>query len=251
MKIKDYIRIWDDYYIHALKEKEYVPQNPALKKWFDSYSGTGNNQRDELHMPEPYLGNFETAKIVMINNNPGPVVEEFQNWDTGEAPRDLRNKVLEGEDHPYSEWAKDFIYFSRQDKGTKFWKPRLKFASNVLDQTLKPQDILGLELYPWHSNQFAANKFGNDVEIFNEYFLELIFDAQIKSVFLLRKASLDIAIKKGIDFKKLDENFAVRGLKVYLSKISGTIFVAIINGRTGFTSNPHDLQLIKESIKLM
>ncbi|GAB6181202.1 hypothetical protein JCM14036_25210 [Desulfotomaculum defluvii] len=248
MKLLKYLELWRNYYYQALTQGKYVPEDSFLNSYYHSYSSKNDETRrlDE-YMPEPYIGNFSTAKIAHININPGPIID-FQHWTEGEVAKSLHAEIIKGNKNVYDDWAKKFIYmdFENDNAGTKFMEPRVKYFESVLDCKLGKDDIVNMELYAWHSDKFG--KLRNTSEIFREYILEPLLDTQVKYVFLLRKPIVEATIKSGINLMKIEEQWSSGTLSVYVGKFRGKIFIGTVNFMRGYPGNKIDQDKIGEII---
>lgn len=250
MKLKEYKKLWEDYFINAIKKDIYIPENPVLRKYYDSYhSTTKGTDRLNEYIPEPYLGNFETAEIAQINLNPGPPID-FQNWVDGYEVNEIRNYILRGTEDTYERWAKKFIYmdYERNNKGTKFVKNRVKYFQNVLSRDdITKDDLLNIELYAWHSNKYG--KLENEKEIFREFILEPLMDTSIKYIFLLRNGVLDMAERVGIPLQKIDCEWHTDKLTVKMCKWKDRYFIGTKNNVPGYPGKAEDQKLVRDILR--
>lgn len=249
MNLKEYLKLWNDYYIDALTKNIIIPTNPLLLKYYESYQPISDSTQKKLeYIPEPFLGDVEKAKIAIINTNPGNVLK-CQNWETGDIPSKMKAFVDKGSSTPYSNWAKEFIYFDSPDDGGDFWNNRLKYINSLLNTPIAKEELFALEIYPWHSKEFDINKLKNIDYIFNKFILKPLSDLKnIKFVFLLRKPAIKAALEAGIDLNLIDANWKSKNLQVYIGKHDGKIFIGTINNFSGYPTSDADIQLLRELI---
>ena len=145
--------LWDAVTADWLDGQEILPA--ALEPWFASYSGKGAGRVTREAFAEPYLGDLRgTPRFVILGLNPGQAVLDFQARDGIFA-----NAIREG--GSYSAWAALNPYLSeawtRVHDRNRYHTSRLRFARAWLgDAALTPNELLTLELYPWHSKRVTA-----------------------------------------------------------------------------------------------
>jgi hypothetical protein len=108
-------------------------------------------------IPEPFIGNPETARLVLLNLNPGhgPTDEADHKRPAIKAAM-LKNLRWETRDYPF--YPYDPIF-----SGTgvaKWWQPRtreLKLESGLSDQAFSTR-LMVIEWFPYHSERFARHK---------------------------------------------------------------------------------------------
>lgn len=130
--------------------------SPPVRKWFLSYSGRGDGAVDLSVFPEPYIGPLAgsgTPALVMLGLNPGPPTPDFQSAD-GIFTRQIAQTS-------YSQWAGSGAYTSPKWEAAngrnKYHRDRLSFARRfVMNDDVQPEDLLYLELYPFHSKRVTA-----------------------------------------------------------------------------------------------
>lgn len=249
MKLTDYIKMWDNYFVESINDKSYIPKDIVLREYYDSYKAKGKNTiKQEKYMPEPFLGDFKNASVAIINKNPGGVLP-WQNWESGEVALKMRETSLTKDlEAPYSEWAKDFVYFKTNDGGGDFFRNRLKYMNYILEENYIADNLLNIELYPWHSSQFDNKKFDNDEFNFKEFVLDPLMDTNINFVFLLRKYVSDVAERCGLKFKLIDHTWNSSTLQVKISEYEGKVFIATENFIKGYPGNPEDKKYLKEIV---
>lgn len=163
MTAKDYVNFWDVY----------------VKKWYDDMSKVHSKSLicwDNFYQehpfdisslfyyrffPEPYFGNPHSEKLeaVFINLNPGTGGFEQEMFPKKSALLDLFGQKEHGS--LYSKTMEKLIAESLNTKpellpGTlKWWKNnRVKWVNTIFNKTVTLDNILGIELTPWHTTSF-------------------------------------------------------------------------------------------------
>lgn len=249
MNLKEYLNLWDNYYLDMLSNKIMIPTNTLLLKYYNSYQPIDNIAQKEIeYIPEPFLGDIEKAKVAIINTNPGNVLP-WQNWNTGDVPSKMKTYVNNGSTTPYSTWAKDFTYFESKEDGGDFWNNRLKYINSILNTPISKDELLALEIYPWHSKRFDINRLENLDYIFNEFILSPLSDLKnLKYVFLLRKPAIKAALESGIHLDLIDANWKSKNLQVYVGKHDSKVFIGTINNFSGYPTSDSDIQILKDLV---
>jgi hypothetical protein len=104
---------------------------------------------------EPYIGDLRgTPRFVILGLNPGQAVLDFQARD-GIFAKEIRKAGS------YSAWAASHPYlgetWTRVHRRNRYHSARLRFARGWLDDPgLTPNEMVTLELYPWHSRRVTA-----------------------------------------------------------------------------------------------
>lgn len=252
MKLNEYIKMWDNYFTEALKTENYIPTNPILKKYYDSYNVCeGDSKKEVDYIPEPFFGDIKKAKVIIINTNPGGELP-FQKWENGDFPNEMRESIEKGSQTPYSEWSSRFIYFEGEDKkGANFWKNRLKYINTLIDINITKENLVAFEIYPWHSKNFAKRKFKDKSSILKKFILEPIMDMEnVKYVFFLRTPTVEAMKESEIKFEDIQYNWESKDLKVSMANYKGKLFIGTINNHSGYpVIDGNDIKYLKEIVK--
>lgn len=257
MKLNEYITKWDNYFTEALKLKNYTPNDSILKNYYDSYDVLEGECKKEIdYIPEPFLGDINKARVVIINTNPGGVAP-FQKWENGEIQNDMKNIMDNGSNRPYSDWAKKFIYIydnidcNNEKIGKDFWRSRLNYINSVVDKKISEEELLAFEIYPWHSKSFNKEKLKNKNLILKEYILEPIMEMEkVEYVFFLRAPIVEAMKESGIKFDVIEHQWESKDLKVILSNYKGKVFVGTVNNQNGYPRiDGKDIKYLKEIVK--
>jgi len=151
MSARDHaIERWDDY-IHDWLTRPSSPPLPApFAEWFASYGGSVTKEA----MPEPYGGQWEAPRMVILGINPGEADLTFQGRN-GIFAREI------AELESYSAWAATDRYRLPPWEGrhgiNRYGRAQLNFARRWTDdEALSGTDLLTVEMYPWHSKNVTA-----------------------------------------------------------------------------------------------
>jgi len=145
------VSMWDAHVDRWLDGDDSL-QEP-LDAWWRSYAGKGAGAPTRNAFPEPFVGSFDRPKLVMLGLNPGVAVPELQG-----IAGDFSNAIR---DTSYSRWAAGDPYGSAawtnlRGKNT-YRAARLRFAERWLGEEVEGNELLTVELYPWHSEKVTAS----------------------------------------------------------------------------------------------
>src|SRR4051812_36618216 len=144
MTRRELARFWDEQLARWFRGQAFAP---ALERWRLAYDG----EVQEWAFPEPFVGDLlGSPRIVLLANNPGVAHEELQTRTGVFAP--------EITEQGFTAWAATQPYEGADSEWEKRYGPiahnrhRLDFARRFLgDQSVRFDDLLNVELYPWHS----------------------------------------------------------------------------------------------------
>jgi hypothetical protein len=185
---------WDAVTADWLGGEDVLPA--ALESWFASYSGRGAGQVTRNAFAEPYLGDLRgTPRFVILGLNPGQAVLGFQARDGIFA-----NAIREG--GSYSAWAAPNPYLSetwtRVHGRNRYHTARLRFAQGWLeDPGLTPNELLTLELYPWHSKRVTASIVPR-IDVVERFIWEPLAEIPVEFVFAFGKPWLAACQELGL-----------------------------------------------------
>jgi hypothetical protein len=205
---------WDEYLAGWVRGD--VPLPPMLRKWRDSYHGRGLGAVTADAMPEPFIGDWERAKLVTLGLNPGAADRPFQARG-GYFAEEIAKRG-------FSEWAKTDPYGSDlwEDKSTVngprkngrrvngYRAARVQFARRWLhDGGLGGADLLMLELYPWHSARVTA-AIKPPPGVLSEFIWEPLGEVDEQEVFAFGAPWLKVAEDLGLDRERRFERGSFR-----------------------------------------
>lgn len=130
------------------------PCDMGLAHILDAYSGGGKKQLELHAMPEPYVGNplsTEPIDAVMLTYNPGASGIE-QHHPNGSIVSQVRHST-------YYEIASTFMHPNTK----KWWEGRSKWPARLLEMEDCPCKVVGIDLFPWHSEQWGTLNFTPEV----------------------------------------------------------------------------------------
>ncbi len=116
-----------------------------------------NIKFDPFALPEPYFGDPEHNSVVILNYNPGPVMDVYQHYKRGKFITEAKA------DQDYYEFAKAFPYLKKykNNPGGKWWNTRRQWINRLSihapweqhDKIIKYAPF-AMEICPWHSDGF-------------------------------------------------------------------------------------------------
>jgi hypothetical protein len=192
--VKRVADFWDAVTADWLGGQDVLPA--ALEPWFASYRGKGAGRVTREVFAEPYLGDLRgTPRFVILGLNPGQAVLDFQARD-GIFTEAIRKASS------YSAWAAPNPYLSetwtRVYDRNRYHTARLRFARAWLgDATLTPNELLTLELYPWHSKRVTA-AIAPPIDIVEQFIWEPLAEISIELVFAFGKPWLRACQELGL-----------------------------------------------------
>jgi len=135
-----------------------IARNPtvAISSWAD-YCKQHDFEPQQFHthlMPMPWVGNLRTAKVFLLQLNPGVGAHDyFGEHRVPEYLAMLEANLKQSEDHAFPFLGPDFGWHG----GANYWQPKLKRVVDSLDGDWRrvAAGIAILELVPYHSREFA------------------------------------------------------------------------------------------------
>jgi hypothetical protein len=185
---------WDELTAAWLDGEDPLPD--PLPRWYDSYKGRGDGEVTRDAFAEPYVGDLRGApRMVILGLNPGRACLDFQGRN-GFFAREIRERGS------YSQWAAPFPYlgeqWSRVNGRNRYAWSRLCFARQWLeDDELAANQMLTLELYPWHSTRVTA-PISPDADIIEDFVWRPLADMPIEFVFAFGKPWLKVCNALGL-----------------------------------------------------
>ena len=179
---------WDEIIRRWLAGEDPMPD--PLPRWFASYNGRGDGAVSREAFAEPYGGDLRgQAPIVMLGLNPGRADFDFQGRD-GLFAADIRKLGS------YSAWMRTWPYLAPRWEATKgynrYTRSRLEFGRRWLEKPdLQLEDLLLMELYPWHSTNVTA-AIRPPAEIIDRFVWQPLAEHPAESIFAFGKPWLDV-----------------------------------------------------------
>lgn len=171
-----------------------VPQH--LLAWSRSYKGAGEGTVQLDAFPEPYIGNLatDTPSMVLLGLNPGQADLTFQGPEgtfTQEiATRSYRHWAAGG---PYTRAA-----WEKTNGHNVYHRNRVAFARRWHgNETVSPESLLGVELFPWHSRRVTA-AMRPPLDVLREWVWEPLAQIDVPHVFAFGKPWLAAAETAGL-----------------------------------------------------
>lgn len=185
---------WDELTAAWLAGGDPLPD--PLPGWYASYEGRGDGQVTRDAFAEPYVGDLRgTPRMVILGLNPGRACLDFQGRN-GIFAREIRERGS------YSAWAAPFPYLGEEwslvNGRNRYAWSRLRFARDWLeDQELAADQLLTLELYPWHSARVTA-PIRPPAEIIETFVWQPLADIQVELAFAFGKPWLGVCDALGL-----------------------------------------------------
>lgn len=128
---------------------------PADQRVVDRFNSRAKDEHRIIAdlLPEPHIGSFN-APVVLLNLNPGFSAEDYE-VHSRPAFRSALLRTIRGEASPYP-----FYYMdpTQNGAGHSWWRQRLRPLIEVTSLDSVAQRVLCVELFPYHSRQFAHAK---------------------------------------------------------------------------------------------
>jgi hypothetical protein len=147
---------WDDMIDKWLRGRDHWPA--PLDRWIKAYKGRGRGELVKEHYPDPFAGDLRgeqcSPRLLVLGLNPGIGFNELQARD-GKWARG----ILEcGYSRYLTRRPPDIPECWRRLAGSpsRYWGNLIRFAQRWLGEQTTVNDILNMELYPWHSNSVTA-----------------------------------------------------------------------------------------------
>lgn len=181
---EDVVRFWDEELARWTSGDQ--DMSAEVHRWFLSYDGSGEGTVDLSVFPEPYIGPLAgsgTPALVMLGLNPGPPAPEFQG--VGGV---FTKQIVQSS---YSQWARSGAYtrptWELANGRNKYHRNRLSFARRfVMDDATQPEELLYLELYPFHSKRVTA-PIRPPREVLDMFLLNPLAEIDVEFVFAFGK----------------------------------------------------------------
>lgn len=193
---------WDEISRAWLDGTDELPS--PFSAWWSSYRGSGDGAPTLDAMAEPYVGDWNAPRLVTLALNPGQAEFAFQ----GRGGR-FAQQVAQ---LSYREWAKTDPYGGADWERYNAVNPArrsgrrvnphreklLRFARRWHNNpNIQGQDLLMVELYPWHSKKVNA-KIAPPQGVLEQFVWAPIAELDVDTVFAFGKPWLDVARRLGL-----------------------------------------------------
>lgn len=131
----------------------YLPSDFEFIQKFNAYHQDNAQFQIRLDsIPEPYIGNPHTAKIVLLLLNPGHSDEDIL-W---QRKADFRHSLFNNLRHQ----ANDYPFYLldprfRESGGGQWWRKKLSPLLKIYDEKQLSQHILAIQWFPYHSVKYS------------------------------------------------------------------------------------------------
>lgn len=156
--------------------------SPTLRRWQRSYNGRADGVVDLDVFPEPFIGPLRRSAapaLVMLGLNPGAPAPSFQ------GPNGIFTQQIARTS--YSEWAASGPYtcvaWENANGRNKYHRDRAAFAQRLhQNESIRPEDLLYLELYPFHSRR-VTGPIRPPLDLLQRFVFDSIAELDVEFVF--------------------------------------------------------------------
>lgn len=249
-KRREIAKFWDRSVAEFFAGKKPHLDDPDLCRWYSAYSGTGEGTVNNEAFPEPYIGPLSPdrgdPRLVVLGLNPGGVDMHFQ----GRSGVFKRSMAEHGS---YSAWAMTSPYltlpWSSKHPINRFHRDNRNFAQRwTRDESVRNQDVLCLELYPWHSKRLTA-PINPDPALIKRFVWDPLSEIETPIIFAFGKGWVTTA--RNLGFKEIDTpvQFSVDIRRLNTFNLPTGQRLAVI-WQTRFASVPaeHDIEALRDAL---
>jgi len=156
-----------------------------LLDWRNSYSGSGHGALQLQYYPDPFVGDLrgvrKEPRLIVLGLNPGPAYPDLQSWDGIWARRIAEESYSRCFRRSHAEDPE--TWRQRHGRESRYWGNLTRFLQRWLsDPTATHQDILNMELYPWHSAKLSA-PIKVPASIIDKFVLQPLSEISVKEIF--------------------------------------------------------------------
>lgn len=189
---------WDDVLTRWIAGEDHLV--PPLDRWIDAYKGTGAGEVDLGCYPDPYVGDLRGAirepRLIVLGLNPGVGYPELQGSSGTWTERIRRSSYSLCLDRSPAE--DPIAWKALHGKESPYWNRLEHFARRWLrDVDADVTDILGFELYPWHSDS-VHGKMRPPPDLIDEFVWQPIGEFAVPSVFAFGAPWFDLVDQIGL-----------------------------------------------------
>lgn len=142
---------------------------PTIAKFNEKQENSPFKIQTQL-FPEPYVGNPETAEIILLSLNPG---YSDQDDDFHRNNQNFREIIFENLNHTSKEYP--FFPFNPSIKDSpvaKYWKKRLRELIDQSNEKILSNKICCIEYFPYHSKKYRQLKIDPISSNYNKQLIE-------------------------------------------------------------------------------
>ena len=238
---------WDEV-IAAWSRGDHPHEHEPLRTWFSGYRGTGRGAVTVDASPEPYIGPLATRhgqpRLVTLGLNPGAADLDFQG----------RSGKFADEMKRFSDWAVTAPYlrdpWTEIHPQNRYHESLLRFARRWLgDSTVRSEDILVLEMFPWHSERVTA-AMRPDPSVIERFIWQPLSEIEVGEVFAFGAPWRRLA--QDLDLQRIssDIQLAVESRQVETFRLPSQQQL-IVSWQAGYSGPPGaaDATAIKKSLQ--
>ncbi|MGC4068440.1 MAG: hypothetical protein QM784_28100 [Polyangiaceae bacterium] len=174
-----------------------------LATWQSSYSGTGRGALDLDCFPDPFTGDLRGVRceptLVVLGLNPGVGYPELHGRE-GKWTNRIRESTYSRcfERSPPG----DMDWIDLYGRESTYWRNLIAFGKRWCGHGFSFQQLLNLELYPWHSNSLTAG-LQCPPRIVERYVIQPLAEVNTNQIFAFGKPWLQICM--GLNFDIIAE----------------------------------------------
>lgn len=212
---------------------------------------TGRGEVTTEAFPEPYIGPLSPdrgePRVVALGLNPGEADISFQG----------RGGVFEQEivdQGGYAAWASTAPYLREPwrsaHRHNRYSADLRTFAQRwTLDASVRSEDVLVFELYPWHSDKVTA-EIHVDPQVIEKFIWEPLAEIDTDTVFAFGKDWAAVALDLGLAETRAAVRFAVPSRRLRTFELRSGQRLAIV-WQPGYSGPPgeNDVEALREALR--
>ncbi|MCT0231635.1 hypothetical protein KQ306_12340 [Synechococcus sp. CS-1324] len=199
---------WDDYIHQWIKGDAHLENwiglqsldlQDKLRRWKKAYSGKGVGAVDQTALPDPFYGDIRGEihhiQFVFLGLNPGIAYPGLQSRE-GVWTNRVRTS---GFSRCYDRipW-KDPDWIRLHGKESKYWVCLRNFAERLYGKTIRKENILNLELFPWHSPRISG-KLEVDSDVVKTFVFDPLAEVSTDFIFAFGRPWWDVCKMLGFE----------------------------------------------------
>lgn len=175
----------DNPWIHLPKSAPFIlPSDLLVLNKHNLLGGTSEIRAEVL--PVPFLGSLDSAKIVLLNLNPGFVDQDIEIFNTDDQYVEENRKTLTFESNPPFFYLNEAFSYTA---GFKWWSNRLKQLTNAVGKEVVSLKVMCVEFFPYHSRTFSLFKELLPSQVYSFYLVKEAIK-QEKTIVIMRSKKL-------------------------------------------------------------
>lgn len=246
---QDLVHTWDRHVERFLEGGHPETEDADLSRWLSAYSGTGLGALQLDAMPEPFTGGLGVTSIeptiVRLGLNPGgaDMVMQGRNGVFAQEIRQLGS---------YSAWAATApslrsAWTDRHGRN-RYLHATVTFAGRWHGHAPSADDVLIMELFPWHSPRLTGS-LRPDPGLIREWVWEPLSVLATKVIFAFGKPWAQHAERLGLPVRRIEAPFRSPGRRLAVADLPSdqTLVVQWCPGQAN-PSAPHDVEVLRDAL---